>query len=176
MLELLGLHGPATATQLAARVGESSGVTSYHLRQLERYGFIEEDPDRGSGRERWWRRVPRGISITARELWDDPVTREATNVVLTEWNRSKQARTEYWRETYSAWPVVWSDASLESSTHLRLTLEEFQALTRELDEFSNRWHAVQSGRQPGTGYVDIELQANAFPVGDPPPGLADTAP
>jgi DNA-binding transcriptional ArsR family regulator len=52
-------HGPATATQLAARVGESSGLTSYHLRQLAAAGFLAEEPDRASGRERWWRAVHR---------------------------------------------------------------------------------------------------------------------
>ncbi|MGH8980076.1 MAG: ArsR/SmtB family transcription factor [Acidimicrobiales bacterium] len=49
--------GPATATQLAARIGESSGSTSYHLRQLAAYGFVEEDPSLGKGRERYWRAV-----------------------------------------------------------------------------------------------------------------------
>jgi DNA-binding transcriptional ArsR family regulator len=57
----LGLHGPATATQLAARIGESSGSTSYHLRQLAAYGFIEEDDTLGHGRERYWRTVHRGV-------------------------------------------------------------------------------------------------------------------
>lgn len=55
MLGLLRLEGPATATSLAARLGLNSGATSYHLRQLERHGFIEDDADRGNARERWWR-------------------------------------------------------------------------------------------------------------------------
>ena len=55
LLELLR-EGPATATMLARRLGESSGATSYHLRQLGRYGLIDEDRERGVGRERWWKR------------------------------------------------------------------------------------------------------------------------
>ncbi|MEA5055092.1 MAG: helix-turn-helix domain-containing protein [Propionicimonas sp.] len=47
--------GPATATQLAERLGESTGQTSYHLRQLARHGFVEDDPGHSGGRERWWR-------------------------------------------------------------------------------------------------------------------------
>ena len=43
LLDLLRFDGPSTATLLARRVGESSGATSYHLRQLARHGFIEED-------------------------------------------------------------------------------------------------------------------------------------
>ena len=68
LCDQLSMHGPATATQLAARLNESSGATSYHLRQLEKYGFVEEDPGRGSGRERWWRRVPGRITIEGHAL------------------------------------------------------------------------------------------------------------
>ena len=56
LLHILRAEGPATATQLARRLGESSGSTSYHLRALERAGMIEEAEQR-NGRERWWKRV-----------------------------------------------------------------------------------------------------------------------
>jgi DNA-binding transcriptional ArsR family regulator len=57
-LEILGLlvEGPATASMLARRLGESSGSTSYHLRVLARAGAVVEDPQLGTRRERWWRR------------------------------------------------------------------------------------------------------------------------
>ena len=54
-------HGPATATQLAARIGESSGTTSYHLRQLAAYGFVVDEPALGNGRDRYWRALNRSI-------------------------------------------------------------------------------------------------------------------
>ncbi|WP_436521732.1 helix-turn-helix domain-containing protein [Actinoplanes sp. HUAS TT8] len=59
ILALLREHGASTATRLADRLGESSGATSYHLRQLAAYGFVEDLPGRGAGRERWWRTVAR---------------------------------------------------------------------------------------------------------------------
>ena len=55
ILGLLRTFGPATATRLAGRLGLTSGALSYHLRQLERYGFIVEDADRGDQRDRWWK-------------------------------------------------------------------------------------------------------------------------
>ncbi|GAA3242577.1 ArsR/SmtB family transcription factor [Nonomuraea helvata] len=58
MLTHLNIHGPATSTTLGELLGAKTGTTSYHLRQLEKYGFIEEIPERSSGRERWWRRAP----------------------------------------------------------------------------------------------------------------------
>ncbi|WP_405394554.1 ArsR/SmtB family transcription factor [Microbispora hainanensis] len=68
LLGELRTNGPATATELAGRLGESSGATSYHLRQLARYGFVEADPDRRDRRERRWRAIHRFTS------WSDVET------------------------------------------------------------------------------------------------------
>ncbi|KPI01059.1 hypothetical protein OK074_5639 [Actinobacteria bacterium OK074] len=54
LLELLAETGTVTATQAAARLGHSSGLCSFHLRQLARYGRIEEVP-RSGGRAKPWR-------------------------------------------------------------------------------------------------------------------------
>ncbi|UYQ62892.1 ArsR/SmtB family transcription factor [Streptomyces peucetius] len=56
MLGMLRMEGPATASELAARTGESSASTSYHLRVLAKYAFIEEAAHR-DGRERRWQAV-----------------------------------------------------------------------------------------------------------------------
>ncbi|MGP3998470.1 helix-turn-helix domain-containing protein [Streptomyces sp. 8N706] len=54
LLDLLAEVGTVTATEAAARLGYSSGLCSFHLRQLARHGHIEEAPHR-SGRARPWR-------------------------------------------------------------------------------------------------------------------------
>ncbi|MFI8188050.1 helix-turn-helix domain-containing protein [Streptomyces sp. NPDC085946] len=54
LLGLLRQDGPATASELAVRTGESSASTSYHLRVLAKYAFIAEAEHR-DGRERRWR-------------------------------------------------------------------------------------------------------------------------
>src|SRR3954465_1992598 len=64
LLALLRFEGESTATLLARRLGESSGATSYHLRQLAQHGFIEEAPARG-GRERYWRYRERPVTLPA---------------------------------------------------------------------------------------------------------------
>jgi DNA-binding transcriptional ArsR family regulator len=63
LLDRLRFGGPSTATALGRAVRESSGATSYHLRQLARHGFIEEDTGRGRGRERWWRHRERNLEL-----------------------------------------------------------------------------------------------------------------
>ena len=45
LLSVLRQRGPATASMLAERLGESSGATSYHLRQLAAHGFVEDAPE-----------------------------------------------------------------------------------------------------------------------------------
>jgi predicted ArsR family transcriptional regulator len=54
LLDLLAEAGTLTSTEAAARLGHSSGLCSFHLRQLARYGLIEEAPHQG-GRARPWR-------------------------------------------------------------------------------------------------------------------------
>ncbi|WP_316520525.1 helix-turn-helix domain-containing protein [Kitasatospora brasiliensis] len=44
LLELLAELGTVTSTEAAARLGLSSGLCSFHLRQLARHGLIEEAP------------------------------------------------------------------------------------------------------------------------------------
>jgi DNA-binding transcriptional ArsR family regulator len=62
LLQVLHAEGPATASQLGRRLGESSGATSYHLRALHRAGMVEEAEQRNA-RERWWQRSPERLMI-----------------------------------------------------------------------------------------------------------------
>jgi DNA-binding transcriptional ArsR family regulator len=173
LADQLAIHGPATATQLAARLNESSGATSYHLRQLEKYGFVEEDPSRGTGRERWWRRVPGRISIDGSRLaGESPAVLEATKLVVNEFSRVKQARIQHWRDTFEQWPDAWSDGSFESSNHLRLTVEEFGQLGQEIDALVTGWVERTRNREEDD-LVDVEVQWYSFPVGDPPTESGD---
>ena len=60
----LRTRGPLTATQAGRLLGESSGTCSFHLRQLAKYGLVEETGE-GTGREKPWR------ATTTSTAWDD---------------------------------------------------------------------------------------------------------
>ncbi|MEV3859691.1 helix-turn-helix domain-containing protein [Streptomyces sp. NPDC050095] len=60
LLDLLAEWGTVTSSQAAARLGQSSGLCSFHLRRLAEHGLIEEASHNG-GRVRPWRL-----------RWDDP--------------------------------------------------------------------------------------------------------
>ncbi|MFE7558309.1 helix-turn-helix domain-containing protein [Kitasatospora sp. NPDC057500] len=74
LLGLLRQDGPATASELAARTGESSGTTSYHLRVLAKYAFVAEAEHRDA-RERRWRAVHLITSWDARAVSATPESR-----------------------------------------------------------------------------------------------------
>lgn len=63
LLAALREEGPATATELARRLGTDSGSTSYHLRVLARHEFVMPatvgQDDRRHPRERRWRAAHR---------------------------------------------------------------------------------------------------------------------
>src|SRR5688572_22451978 len=54
LLGLLRLEGPKTATEAAAATGESVASCSFHLRQLAKYGLVEE-VEGVRGRSKPWR-------------------------------------------------------------------------------------------------------------------------
>ena len=52
--------------------------------------------------------------------------------------------------------------------HLRLTADELNALNEELDAVTSRYHKRAEGREGDDRYVDVEIQINSLPLGDPP--------
>lgn len=65
ILSHLQQHQEANSATLARALGESTGTTSYHLRQLAEQGFVAEIPEKSRGRERWWRALPFHIQAPA---------------------------------------------------------------------------------------------------------------
>src|SRR4051794_27598211 len=80
LIGLLRRHGPLTATQAAARLGESSGTTSFHLRQLAKYGFCEAAAG-GRGREKPWQAT--ALFTSWDTALDDPERTEAERALNT---------------------------------------------------------------------------------------------
>ncbi|MFJ6133799.1 helix-turn-helix domain-containing protein [Janibacter terrae] len=78
LLGMLRTLGPATASQVARRLGLNSGATSYHLRQLAEHGFIEEAPELGTRRDRWWRASALSTSVRDEDVTTDE-GRDATD-------------------------------------------------------------------------------------------------
>ncbi|MCX4831911.1 helix-turn-helix domain-containing protein [Streptomyces sp. NBC_01016] len=136
LLDALRFGGPATASQLGEKLGESSGATSYHLRQLATHGFIEDAPEHGKGRERWWKSAYQGLRFDDALLTDEnPEVRGAADLYLHELLTTHNRDLSTWLGNRHAWPEAWNSTWDLSSATLNLTPE----LTRELVE---KLHAV----------------------------------
>ncbi len=164
LLEQLGVRQCATASMLARDIGESSGATSYHLRQLARHGLIEEDTERGTAKERWWRRRPRGLTFAGHDFLDSPETSGAARIVIDEIHRGMARRLRQWQETaLSDWSRTWIESSVDSYQNLRLNPEQLGELVGELHAVLERYRDLA----PGDGAAPVEVQLNAFPKPEP---------
>lgn len=166
IIDALSGYGPATASALAERLGESSGATSYHLRQLEKHGFVQEDTTRGSGRERWWERVPRPISLNSTELGPSSADRAASDLVMAEWQRNRHKRlSAYLTHGLEAVGKEWLEASGVSTANVQLTREQMSDLTEELAAVVDGYlKKYRNQKKPGARPVQIHV--DVFPLID----------
>ncbi|MEU8892686.1 helix-turn-helix domain-containing protein [Streptomyces sp. NPDC048442] len=154
LLDLLAEVGTVTSTEAAARLGHSSGLCSFHLRQLARHGLIEEVPHTG-GRARPWRlrwessggpgqEAAAGFSALARGLEDESYRHWLTH--------RDQAPAEWQQdESFSAVVHLTPAETAELAASVRLLLAGY----RERD------------RLPGTrpaGAVPVAAVARLFPL------------
>ncbi|MGA8113229.1 MAG: winged helix-turn-helix domain-containing protein [Actinocatenispora sp.] len=164
MLTLLRTDGPATATTLAQRLGLNTGATSYHLRQLAEHGFIEDDPDRGSRRERWWKAAHRNTVLTDDLLGDDSGLGEAFLRSVAQVQADGMLRAV---DELPTLPDAWRAAQEFSDYRLTLTPAQASALAREI-------HAVLGRHNTGDAVAEdsapVTFQFQLFP------NLGDAAP
>ncbi|AVT39020.1 winged helix-turn-helix domain-containing protein [Plantactinospora sp. BB1] len=160
ILNTLREHGPATATLLAERLNQSTGATSYHLRQLAQYGFVVEEPGRGAGRERWWRAAHRNTRL------DSEVGRDALPDVET-YLRSVAAlyaeRVDRWLNELTNLPAEWEGTSTLSNWQLRLTPEEAREFSDALTALIGRYRRDEPGVTAPEDAEPFVVQAQLLP-------------
>ena len=142
LLGLLRVDGPATATQLAVRTGQSSGATSYHLRQLAAYGFVVEDAERTTGkRDRYWRAAHRTTMFDQLPDTDEEsraLGEEYLRIVADASARRVQAAIAGLATIDDDLGPGWLDGFTMSDLVLRLTLPEARALIADLESVAAR--------------------------------------
>lgn len=168
LLDILSQYGPQTASTIGKRIGESSGTTSYHLRQLARHGLVREVADRGSGRERWWERPRGALTLNTTNAEQDPAAREAARQVNRHFVRGRaEALAAFTASDPSALPDGWADAVMISTLNAHFTAEQLAGLTRDMEAIlREKLETYRS--EPGTpGARPVQLHFNAFPLIDP---------
>lgn len=165
ILDELSMFGPLTASGLGGRLQESSGSTSYHLRQLERHGLVREVEGLGSARERWWERSPGSISIPdSNDFAPGSAERLASQLIEAEWNRARESNYhEYVREGENVFGSEWTDVATSDTINLRLTPAQLRQLVADIDVVL--WKYIDAyKRTPTAGSRPTQIHLNAFPL------------
>jgi predicted ArsR family transcriptional regulator len=131
LIELLWREDSINATEAAAELGESQASCSFHLRQLAKFGFVEEVQG-VRGRARPWRLSRRGIRVA--NVQDDPEA-EIAWAALERLLRDRQmGRYRAWLEGRSAYPRAWQQAAYHTHSVAWLTPEELGDAAEEITE------------------------------------------
>jgi DNA-binding transcriptional ArsR family regulator len=170
LVGLLRRDGPLTATKAGELLGESSASTSFHLRQLAKYGLVEEAGG-GTGRERPWR------ATTMFTAWPD-VAEGADQAAATDLLTSVIAERYFnelfrWLAIRASEPPEWQHAEQFGDALLWLTAEELSDLGARTQQMVDVYLDRQDHpelRPPGARMVTyLHVAHPAMPVREPDP-------
>jgi DNA-binding transcriptional ArsR family regulator len=153
LLGILRADGPATASRLAERVGESSGVTSYHLRKLADVGVVEEDEARGTRRERWWRPAHEATQWSNADFLGNPAAHRLTISMRRELHRWQWRLLEQWLAEEEEWDKAWVDAAGLSDNLLVMTPQSLREMTAEIEAVVRRYRDAPPPQTSDTARV-----------------------
>lgn len=167
-LELMGLlrrEGPVTATQAGEQIGESAASCSFHLRQLAKYGLVEEAGG-GHGRERPWRAT--AISTEWASRGPDEETDAAgamlSKVVVERYLQNAIA----WLDRRSSEDPEWVEAAAISDALVYMTVDELREVDEKiqalLEPFLQR---LEDSEPPAAGARPVTVIALGFPLPEP---------
>jgi predicted ArsR family transcriptional regulator len=139
LLSELSARGPSRAADLALELGEPANSVSFHLRQLAKYGLIEEAPERARDRrDRWWQATADGgTSWSSNDFESKPGGPEA----LAMWRNSASAWTHEMIERFFSEPTEVDKDTVRTTADvtLRLTKAEAEKLGDEVSTLLERW-------------------------------------
>ena len=130
LIGLLRSEGPLTATQAAELLGESSGTCSFHLRELAKYGLVEEAAG-GTGREKPWRATAQRTRVPVST--DDPEIAAAGGLVRSVLAEQFFARLMRWLDRRQDEPAPWREAAPFGDRILYVTADELAELASRID-------------------------------------------
>jgi DNA-binding transcriptional ArsR family regulator len=150
LVGMLRVHGPLTATRAAELLGESSASCSFHLRQLAKYGLVEEAGG-GKGRERPWR--PTTMFTQWPDVAEDPDVAAAAGLLTSVVAENYFDQTMRWIDARSDEPTEWQQAVQSGDTSLYLTAEELAELGEQVTALVDQYLDRQDNpglRPPGS--------------------------
>jgi DNA-binding transcriptional ArsR family regulator len=163
IMEHLGSTGAViTATECARLVGLSPSATSYHLRELAKYGLVEHAPSRGDGRERVWRSTDPSFSLDGDV--EEPEAWAAESALVDAYLTRDFARLRQWWAGMHEEPKQWRDASALMNQMLLVTADELSEVSDKIREVLAPYQRRTRLADPPEGARTVAVQYAAFPV------------
>ena len=164
LMDVLLVEGQATSTRCAELIGESQANCSFHLRQLARYGLVEEAP-RTSKRERPWRLTTTDQSWSA--IQSDEIRTRAVAELERVFVEHEMAKLMRWERTSASYPRKWRAAAMRSAAQTWLTAAELADLKERVTELltSYRDRLDDPAKRP-SGSRPVRLLAVGYPLPD----------
>ena len=164
IVEYLNSSGASvTATEMAEMVGLSPSASSYHLRELAKYGLVEHAPSRGDGRERVWRATSSGVHIDGDP--DQPEAWAAERALIDLYLHRDLTRVTEWLDRQAEEPPEWRDAGAMMGQLLLLDADELAALSEQVRALMEpyRMRLREAGEAP-KGARQVRINYLAFPT------------
>jgi DNA-binding transcriptional ArsR family regulator len=172
ILDEIEASGPVRAADVARELDIPANQASFHLRQLAKYGLVEEAPEEARDkRDRVWRVADeRGVRVNLRELADSPGGGAAVSVFV------RTAIAKGYRTIERAYATDGVEGALRTVTDesLRLTREEAGELAGEIDALIQAWGRRtrgedREGRRTYQLFLALQPQPDAAePAGESP--------
>ena len=163
-LELMGLlrrGGPLTATQAGQEIGESAASCSFHLRQLAKYGMVEEAGG-GRGRERPWQATSITTEWASRGADEEA---DAASALLSRLVVERHLRSAIeWLDRRGSEDPRWVEAGSINDALVYMTSEELHELDEKVRALVEPYlQRLERSEPPAEGARLVSIIALAFP-------------
>jgi len=140
LLDVLKVHGPATASAIAGRTDQTVANVSHHLRVLHSSGLIEEAPELARDRrERWWRLVSAALRWSSVDFAEDPASAAIAEAAQSLNLDHHSGLVRAWFAADEAQRIRWEDAAFSTDKWLTLTPAELAEFSHQVIDLLDRW-------------------------------------
>ena len=168
LMSIIGRLGRATTADAARELGISHGLASHHLRQLAKYGFVEQVEGKDH-RERPWRMVATSYN------WSGAMATPEGSVAVDVLEQMTAERTLEdflgWQQRRKDWPQAWQKYTGIGESSVYLTQAELAGIAEAFDALVMRYideRPIDDVASRPEGSVAVTFTLFTVPEGQPP--------